>query len=419
MKAPQLLKFSESRPSCWAARHPKAHPKQFRHRPKLARSGLDLNQVLASTPAVLNLAIAGNLGMAESAKLVAATLNAYELDAREATRVTDVFASAASNTAFSVSEIGSAFRQAAPLANALNIPFERTVAALGVLRTGGLLPEMAGTGLRNILAILSDAKPPENVEAGFKSIGLSFQDMSKRLKDTGDIVGVMRTLVTAGLDATSALQIFGRESGTAAILLAKGGAEAQQLEGVFRGASDTADRMRERMESGLPGAVDQLKSAFEGLLLALGEAGITGALEDGARMLTRFTNSISEAPPQLVKLIASVLLLGPALLGIGAALKAVSIGLGFAMGGLKILKSGFVTLRTVALTSFAAMRVAAVASFGAMRVAAVASFGAIKAAGMASILSLRTAWVGMLATFKLGGVKALLIAGLPLSRWLD
>ena len=195
---------------------------------ELARSGLDLNQVLASTPAVLNLAIAGNLGMAESAKLVAATLNAYELDAREATRVTDVFASAASNTAFSVSEIGSAFRQAAPLANALNIPFERTVAALGVLRTGGLLPEMAGTGLRNILAILSDAKPPENVEAGFKSIGLSFQDMSKRLKDTGDIVGVMRTLVTAGLDATSALQIFGRESGTAAILLAKGGAEAQQ-----------------------------------------------------------------------------------------------------------------------------------------------------------------------------------------------
>ena len=366
----------------------------------LARSGLKLNQVLAATPAVLNLAIAGNLEMGAAAELVASTLNSYGLEADQATRVTDVFASAASNTAFSVGQIGAAFRQAGPLAKALNIPFERTVAALGVLRTGGLLPEMAGTGLRNILAILSDAKPPENVEAGFKSIGLSFQDMSKRLKDSGDIVGIMRTMVTAGLDATSALQIFGRESGTAAILLAKGGAGAQELEETFLGAATTADRMRERMESGLPGAVDKLKSAFEGLLLSLGEAGITGALEKGANMLSEFINRISEGPPQLVKLIASVLLLGPALLGVGAALKAVSIGLGFAMGGLKILSTGWITLRVVALKSLAAMRVAAVASFG-----------AIRAVGLASLLSLQTAWTRVLLTFKSGGVKALFTSG--------
>ena len=367
---------------------------------ELRRSGLDLNQVLASTPAVLNLAIAGNLAMGEAAELVASTLNSYTLEADQATRVTDVFASAASETAFSVGQIGSAFRQAGPLANALNIPFERTVAALGVLRTGGLLPEMAGTGLRNILAILSDAKPPENVIEGFKSIGLNFSDMSKTLKDSGDIIGVMRTMVTAGLDATSALQIFGRESGTAAILLAKGGAGAQELEEIFLSASTTADRMRERMESGLPGAVDQLKSAFEGLLLTLGERGITGALEKAVNMLKGFINSISEAPPQLTKLIASTLLLGPALLAVGAALKAVSIGLGFAMGGLKIFQSGWIYLRVIALESLVAMKVAAVASFG-----------AIRAVGLASLLSIRTAWAGMLATFKLGGVKALLISG--------
>ena len=91
--------------------------------------------------------------------------------------------------------------------------------------------------------------------------------------------------------------------------------------------------MADRQLVGLPGALELLKSAAEGVVLALGASGLTAILTRAAEIATDFARAISEAPEWVQRLISGALLLGPALLGIAAAAK----GLSFVLGGLQIL----------------------------------------------------------------------------------
>ena len=184
---------------------------------ELARAGLSANQVLAATPEVLNLAIAGNLSMGESALLVASQLNAYNLEASETTRITDVLAATAANSATTVQQLGPAFRQVAPIAADLGVEIETVAASIGTLRTAGLRAEQAGTGLRNILAILLETPTADRLTA-FQQLGVDYEQL-KTLVQSGDLVTAFKLLDAAGLDAESSLRLFGREAATAATIL--------------------------------------------------------------------------------------------------------------------------------------------------------------------------------------------------------
>ena len=266
--------------------------------------------------------------MAEAALLVSSTLNAYQYEADQATRITDLFATTASKSAFTVASIGPAFRQVGSLAAGFGVTIEQTLAALGTLRSAGLRADMTGTSLRNILAILSE-DPPAKVQKGFDALGVSFDGLRRHLLESGDILGVMQSLGTAGLTAERAIQIFGRESGNAAFLLSQLGTKARALESDLQGAAGTADKMRVVMEQGLPGAVDQLTSAFEAFQLSLGAAGLKSILEDAINTITGLIRSFTEAPPAVKLFVNFLLLSGPALLALAAAAKVASLALGF------------------------------------------------------------------------------------------
>ena len=122
----------------------------------LARQGFKTNEILAATPETLALAIAGNLELETAAKLVASTLKSYRLEVGDTGKVVDDFATIASSSAFTVEELGPAFRQMAPLAAEFNVPFEKLLGVMGELRSGGLIPEQVGTALRNVIAILNE-----------------------------------------------------------------------------------------------------------------------------------------------------------------------------------------------------------------------------------------------------------------------
>ena len=275
-------------------------------------------------------------------------------------------------------------RPVAPLAKKAGLPLENLMASLGVLRTRQFRPEMAGTAIRNIIAILN-TKPTAEIEGAFKKLGLTWAGVKKEFEDTKDIIGVMRTLKTAGLDLATGLAIFGREAGPAALALSDAGAEAHDLETVLKTGQGTADKMRKMMSKGLPGAVDQLKSAFEGLQLTLGAAGITGALERVAKAVTNVTNAIGAAPPELQMLMAGALLAGPVLLGVGAALKALSFALGGLLPLIRAVRFAMFLFGLAMLTNPFFLIVAAIAAVAAGIVALIYHWDDVTAA-------IRTAW---------------------------
>ena len=295
----------------------------------LARQGFKTNEILAATPETLALAIAGNLELETAAKLVASTLKSYRLEVGDTGKVVDDFATIASSSAFTVEELGPAFRQVAPLAAEFNVPFEKLLAVMGELRSGGLIPEQVGTALRNVIAILNE-EPTTAVLDVFAKLGIDFHTMREEFKKTGDITGVFRTLKTAGLDGQKALELFGREAVTAATIITERAPQIEELEKALRNNEGAAKDMQKVMEKGLPGAVAQLKSAFEGMILALGDAGVTGFLERAADKMTALVARFQELSPEVKAMVAVVITAGPALLFISAAAK----GASFALGGL-------------------------------------------------------------------------------------
>ena len=289
---------------------------------ELARAGLDVEQVLEAIPHVLNLAIAGELEMGEAAGLVTNQLAAFKLETSETERVVDVLAKTAVSARTTVGELGPAFRQVAPLAADLGIEIEQVAAVIGTLRTGGLIPEQAGTAFRNIVAILQE-DPTAKVSEGFQRLGLDFENI-RAMVSAGDIEGAFKRIGEAGLDTRTALQIFGREAAVGASILAGRVADLDDFISQLEAAGGTAVEMRSVIESGLPGSVAQFSAALDGLQLSLGDSGLRGAMIWAIDKIKEFLNLLSSTGP-LKAFAVAVIAAGPGLLALSAALKLLAV----------------------------------------------------------------------------------------------
>ena len=93
----------------------------------LAKAGLSSKDAIAALPAVLNLAQAADIGLAESAEYVTKAVMGLGLSFEDAGRVADVLAKGANATNTSVTGLAQALSYAAPVANSLGLSLEGTV----------------------------------------------------------------------------------------------------------------------------------------------------------------------------------------------------------------------------------------------------------------------------------------------------
>ena len=141
----------------------------------------------------------------------------------------------------------------------------------------------------------------------------------------GDIEGAFKRIGDAGLDTKTALQIFGREAAVGASILASSVTDVEDFIAELEAAGGTADEMREILESGFPGSVDQFKSALEGLQLSLADSGLRALMTNALVTLRHLINAISNAPGPIKTLMVAVIAAGPGLLALSFGLKALAI----------------------------------------------------------------------------------------------
>jgi len=311
----------------------------------LAQSGQEVNEVLATTPKVLSLAIAGELEMADAASLVTTQLNVFSLEASEASRVTDLLAAIATQSATDVRQLGPALRQVGGLAASAGLSLEQVGAAIGILRDAGRQPEQAGTALRNILLTLNELEPQPRVIEGLARLGLTFEDVQAALR-VGGIAGLMRTLGEAGLELGTAAAIFDRETAEAAVALASRSGDLTLLEQRLYDVDGAAHSMQLRMEEGLPGATATFGSALQELMLSLGDAGVTGSMLRLLGYGTTLLRWLAELPGPIRTFAGWLVTATVALIATGLAARAVS----FALAPLG-LKMGILAAKTALVTA--------------------------------------------------------------------
>jgi len=238
---------------------------------ELAKLGFTTPQVLDSSEAILQLATAMNIDLAEAAEVAASTVNAFGLTAKDTQDVVDLMAESFSSTPLDIERFRESMKLVAPTAKSLKVSLQDTTAMLGLLAKNGISGSIAGTQLNRVFIELNKK-------------GIDLRDAMDKVNSSTDKLGVATELV--GDRGAKALQIFADQSDQLDILKTD-----------FQDSSGEAKRMADTVGDTAVGAAKKLDAAWEGLVLTIGDGseGAFASFKSGlADILNDITDFISE-----------------------------------------------------------------------------------------------------------------------------
>lgn len=247
----------------------------------LGMAGFNAAESMAAIPAVLDLATASAMDLGSAADIASNIMSGFGIEAANAANVTDILAAASSRANTDVGQLGSAMSTVAPISKALGINLADTAAAIGVMSDAGIQGERAGTALRGVLASL--AGPSTEAESVLTKLGLTIADVDPAMNSLSSVMG---KLGAAGLSTADALSVFGREAVSGALVLVDGSARLREFGDELSNVDGAAAKMATTMRDNLGGDIDGLKSAISGLMLSLGDAGLTTVLRNIVQAMT-------------------------------------------------------------------------------------------------------------------------------------
>jgi len=294
----------------------------------LALAGWDVNEIMDATPGLLSLASAAGMDLGEAADIVSDTMSGFTMTADQAGRAADVFATITSSANTDVHQLGEAMKYASSTANAAGMDLEQTAAVLGVLADSGIKGSMAGTTFNAMLRDMRKNAVDGTIAIGRHTIALYNQDGTMR--DLGSIMAEVEKATEGMTDkqrdaALSA--IFQEESIRGVnIMLATGSERYQELEAKLRSSEGAAKDMADTMEGGVGGAIREMESALEELMIVLGNIIVVG-VTPLIKYITDLANWFSKLPApvqQTVVAIGAILAaIGPLLIIIGSVASAI------------------------------------------------------------------------------------------------
>lgn len=365
----------------------------------LSQAGFDANETMEALPSTLQLAAAAGLDLGSAADITSNILSGYGLKVEELGKTNDVLTKAFTSANMDLSMLGESMKYVGPIASGAGVQFEETAAAIGLLGNAGIQGSMAGTSLRQAIGALIN--PTKQQAQVIEELGLKTMDSQGNMLPLVDII---KQLETSGASTADIMSLFGQRAGPAmSALVSEGSGALADLTGKLENSGGTAQRIADSQMKGLNGALKELKSAFEGAMIALAE---TGALETATNALRKVANVVqrfSQANPQLMRF---VVILGLVVIAAGPLL--------FVMGKLFVaagqVVTGFAKIIPAAVRVAAAFRTAivAVSQFVARVVLATARF-VVSMAMMAARAAVAGARIA--AQFALMAARAMVAAG--------
>lgn len=294
---------------------------------ELATAGFDTTEIMGALPGVLDMAAAGSVSLSSAAEIAAGVLNGFGFAATDLSYVNDVLARDFLSTATTLSDLGESFKYVGPTAKSAGLTFTEVAAAIGLMGNAGIKGSMAGTALNASISRL--LKPTADVESTLKTLGVTVTNSSGKLLP---LVDIMRQLEKAGADTADMITLFGLEAGPDMMaLLSQGSGALAALDKELQNAGGTAQKVATTQMAGFNGAMDELTSSAEGLMIAIGDAGLLGWMTSLTDKLTELTMKMSKLPPTFLRIAtivgAVVIAIGPFLAVFGRMATAIGEGI--------------------------------------------------------------------------------------------
>jgi TP901 family phage tail tape measure protein len=308
----------------------------------MAAMGYNTNQILAAMPGIISAAEASGEDMALVAETVSAALNAFGLSASEASRVADVLAQAANDSAAGVQDMQYTFKYAAPIAKQLGISLEELAAATEIMANNGIKGEQAGTTLRAALIRLSD--PPREAANTLEALGVKITDANGKMLPFSNIIGQLaeKTKNMSNAQKLAALStIFGTEAASGMLSVVEAGPQKlDQLTKSLQNSAGASQEAAKKMKDNLKGSLEELQGAFETAQITIGNA-LAPAIEKVAGYIQNLINWFNNLSPSTQQFIAIAAGVAAVLAGVGAAIGVVLAIIGAAASGIGALTAAF------------------------------------------------------------------------------
>ena len=246
----------------------------------LARLGFNDKQIMAMQGSVLKFASAVGTDLASAADFTGSAIRAFGLRASDTSTLLDVMAKSTSASALDFSKLATSISIVAPIAQSFGLTTSETAAFLGVLANNGFDASSAATALRNILLNLADSSGKLS-----KGIGHSAKSFDEILEAFGE-------LQTRGIKVDEVLAMTDKRSAAAATTIISSAEAVRELNTQLVNSKGSLDEMYATMTDNLVGATNNLKSAWEGLMLSFGNS--TGPIKKAVDWLTRLVNTMTD-----------------------------------------------------------------------------------------------------------------------------
>lgn len=295
----------------------------------MAQAGWSTQEMMDGIGGVMMAAAASGEDLGMVADIVTDSLTAFGLTAADSARFVDVLAMASNASNTDIARMGATFKYVAPVAGALGFSIEDLSVAIGLMANRGIKGEQAGTSLRAVLTRL--ASPTQDAATAMADLGIAITDDTGNMRSFSDIVGDMRTGfsgLTESQKAAYAAMLGGQEamSGLLSIVDATD-EDFQSLTDSIANAEGTARSMADVMLDNLGGDLTLLKSQLEGLAITVAEGllptlrELTGRVSQVVDRLSKWAKENPKMVQTLLKAAAAAAVAGPALLGVGTAIK--------------------------------------------------------------------------------------------------
>ena len=227
-----------------------------------------------ATHSALILAQAAGTTLPDATKTLALSLNQFGASANQADRYINVLAAGARYGSSEIADTAAAIKNGGVAAAQAGIGFEQLNAAIQVLAEREIKGGEAGTGLRNVILNLEKGTD-KTLKPSFVGLSTALENLSKK-----------------NLSTAQAVKLFGLENINAASILVSNRSKLDDLTKSLTGTQTAHEQAATRVNN-LNGDLMGLTSAFEGLIIKVGQAS-GGPLRSGVQNVTEVINGLAD-----------------------------------------------------------------------------------------------------------------------------
>ena len=261
----------------------------------MALAGYDAETSMKMLPNVMDLAAAGGMELARASDMVTDSQTALGLSLDETEVLVDQMAKTSSKTNTSVSQLGDAMLTIGGTAKNLKGGTAELSQVLGLMADNGIKAGEAGTHLRNIILAMNPTT--KDAREAFEQLNFTAYDSQGNLREMSDIFGELKEK-TADMTSQERQDIIGKMfkvTDIAAVnaLLDTNAERWDEVAEAIDGADGAAQAMADTQLDNLQGDITLMKSAFEGLQIAISDE-VTPDLRELVQTATKGLEWVTE-----------------------------------------------------------------------------------------------------------------------------